>query len=233
MHIHPRVIGTTGELLTADMCKKIDSVWRMVPFNYYGLTEAGVFLGADCSFHQGIHVFEDLFIVEVVDENNEAVPDGTTGYKFLLTNLFNLTQPLIRYEISDVISLAPELCSCGRPFKRITVVDGRSDDFIRLPGRRGNDIHVHPLNFHGPLAEFSEIKEYQIIQERSGIDAFLVFRQGISGDQVAERVKIKLREKIESLGVVCPDIRIRPVPRLERDHRKMGKLSLVKSNINK
>jgi putative adenylate-forming enzyme len=233
LDIHPRVIGTAGELLTGDMSQKIGEAWGVVPYNYYGLTEAGAFLGADCSFHQGIHVFEDFFIVEVVDDKNKPVPDGITGDKFLLTNLFNFTQPLIRYEISDMISVASEPCSCGRAFKRITVMDGRNDDFVRLPGRRGTDVRVHPLNFRSPLASFSEIREYQIVQEPDGIDVFLVLKQGISGDQVAERVKNKLREKIDSLGAVCPDIRLRPVPQLERDHRKMGKLRLVKSNINK
>lgn len=233
LHIHPRVIGTSAELLTAHMRRKMDAAWGVSPYNYYGLTESGYMLGGECSFHQGIHVFEDLFIVEVVDENNKPVPDGATGDKFLLTNLFNFTQPLIRYEISDVISLASGPCSCGSPFKRITVVDGRSDDFLRLPGRQGTDIHVHPLNFHGPLAEFPEIKEYQIIQEPDGIDVFLVLRQGITSDQVAERVKIKLRDKINSLGARCPDIRLRIVPQIEREQRKMGKHRLVYSNINK
>ena len=233
LHIHPRVTATTGELLTRDMSQKIDEAWGVIPYNYYGLTEAGVFLGAECSFHQGIHVFEDFFIVEVVDKNNEPVPDGTTGDKFLLTNLFNFTQPLIRYEIADVISLASEPCSCGSSFKRIAVMDGRSDDFLRLPGRRGTNICIHPMNFHGPLAAFPEIKEYQIIQEPDGIDVLLVLRQGIYGDQVIERIKTKLREQIDSLGAICPDIRPRTVPQLERDYRKMGKRTLVKCNIDK
>ena len=233
MHIHPRVISTNGELLTGDMIQKIHEAWGIVPYNFYGLTESGLILGSDCSFHRGIHVFEDLFIVEVVDEKNRPVPDGATGDKFLITNLFNFTQPLIRYEISDMINMASAPCPCGSPFRQITVMEGRSDDFVYLQSVRGYDIAVHPLNFRSPLIAFPEIKEYQIIQEIDGIDVFVVLKQGVSSDQVVEAVKNKLIEKINSLNALCPDIRIKVVPRLNRDNRKMGKLRLVKSNVKK
>jgi phenylacetate-CoA ligase len=233
LRIHPRAIGTTGELLTGDMIQKIHEAWGIVPYNFYGLTEAGVFLGSDCSYHRGIHVFEDLFIVEVVDEKNRPVPDGATGDKFLLTNLSNFTQPLIRYEITDIINMASDSCLCGSPFRQITVMEGRNDDFVYLQSVGGADIAVHPLNFRSPLIAFQEIKEYQIIQKIDGIDVFVVLKQDVSSDHLVESVKNKLREKINSLNALCPDIRIKVVPRLDRDNRKMGKLRLVKSNVKK
>ncbi len=233
LHIHPSVAATAGELLTEDMSQKIKAAWGSVPYNFYGLTEAGVFLGADCSCHQGIHVFEDLFIVEVVDDNNKPLPENAVGGKFLITNLFNFTQPLIRYEISDMISMTSDACPCGHPFKRIVIMEGRNDDIIYLPGADGTDVRVHPLNFRSPLAAVSQIKEYQIVHETDGIDVFIVLRPGSSGDQVANAIKKKLEGKIESLGARCPEIRIKPVPQLNRDGRKMGKLRLVISNVKK
>jgi len=81
LNIHPRVVSTTAEVRTEDRERKIPEAWGCVPFDNYGMTEAGILFGADCSFHRGVHIFEDLFIVEVVDENNRAVADGSLGYK--------------------------------------------------------------------------------------------------------------------------------------------------------
>jgi len=228
--IHPRTIGTGGEMLTEDMKRKMREAWGITPHDIYGLTEAGAYLGSECSFHRGMHVFEDLVIAEVVDERNRAVPDGVSGARLLITNLFNFTQPLIRYEVSDMISMAAEPCPCGRPFRTIAVMEGRSDDMIYLQGIAGGEFAVHPLNFHGPLEAFDEIKEYQFVQEWKGIDVFIVLRQGVSADQMADRVKKKLKEKLESLGARCPELRIRPVERMERDPQTMGKLKHVQSN---
>jgi phenylacetate-CoA ligase len=74
------------------------------PFDWYGITEGGV-LACDCASHQGMHLFEDLFWVENVDRHGHPVPDGAVGHKLLITDLFNRTQPLIRYELSDMVVL--------------------------------------------------------------------------------------------------------------------------------
>ncbi|HET7319221.1 MAG TPA: hypothetical protein VFK23_08805 [Nitrospirota bacterium] len=233
LQIRPRVISTTGELRTEDMEQKMRKAWGTVPYNLYGMTESGVFCGSDCSLHRGIHIFEDLFIVEAVDERNRPVHDGALSTKLLITNLFNYTQPLIRYEVSDMVSMTGDACPCGRPFRRIVSMEGRSDDILYFPGSAGCDIAVHPLNFRSPMASFPDILEYRIVQERDCVDVSLVLRQGTPADQVAERVKKKLREKVETLGARCPELRIRQVPCIERDTQKMGKLKIVQSNIKK
>ena len=64
-----------------------------------------------------MHVFEDLVHVEVVDDDGRAVPDGSPGSRILVTNLLNRTQPLIRFELTDLVTVSPEPCPCGRPFK--------------------------------------------------------------------------------------------------------------------
>jgi phenylacetate-CoA ligase len=99
LDIRPQVVSTMAEVRTGDMDRKIREAWGVIPFDNYGMTEAGIVFGTDCPYHCGIHIFEDLFIVEVVDENNRPVPDGSPGHKLLITNLFNYTQPLIRYEV--------------------------------------------------------------------------------------------------------------------------------------
>jgi phenylacetate-coenzyme A ligase PaaK-like adenylate-forming protein len=108
LSIRPRVISTGSEVLTEEMAEQIQQAWGIQAFNGYGTTE-GVF-GAECSLHQGIHLFKDLTMVEVVDEQNQPVPEGVPGHRLLITNLFNFTQPLIRYEITDMVTMGEEPC---------------------------------------------------------------------------------------------------------------------------
>ena len=131
LNIHPQVVSTGAEVRTKEMELNIRKAWGVAPFDLYSTTEGGA-LNIDCSLHRGIHIFEDLMIIEVVDEQNQPVQDGAPGYKLLLTNLFNFTQPLIRYEVSDMLTMATELCPCGRPFRLIAKVQGRNDDIIYL-----------------------------------------------------------------------------------------------------
>ena len=232
LNIHPQFVATVGEVRTKEMEQNIREAWGIIPFNAYGMTEGGG-LGCDCPFHRGIHLFEDLFIVEVVDEKNQPVPDGSPGYKLLLTNLFNFTQPLIRYEVSDMITMSREPCLCGRPFRLIAEVEGRSDDIIYLQTPQGRDVPVHPIHFRSPMGALQEIKEYCVLHEDDGINITIVLREGASGEEVANKLRVNLRKKIESVGVKCPKIRVQFVDKIERDPSLMGKLKLVRSNVRR
>jgi len=232
LNIHPQLIETGSEVRTKEMELNIRKAWAVTPFNLYGTTEGGLF-STDCSLHRGMHIFEDLVIMEVVDEKNQPVQDGSPGYRVLLTNLFNFTQPLIRYEVSDMITMSAEPCRCGRPFRLIAEIEGRSDDIIYLQAPGGRDVPVHPIHFYTSMEAFEEIKEYRILLEDDGINIGIVLRGGVSGEEVANKLKASLRKEIESVGAKCPEIRVQFVDRIERDPNLMGKLKLVKSNVRR
>ena len=107
LKISPRVVVTMAEVCTEDMKNKIKDAWGITPCNSYAITEMP-FLATTCSHNKGIHVFEDMAVLEVVDENNRPVPDGVLGHKILITNLFSYTRPIIRYEITDMIEMSEE-----------------------------------------------------------------------------------------------------------------------------
>jgi phenylacetate-CoA ligase len=154
-------------------------------------------------------------------------------YKVLITNLFNYTQPLIRYEMSDMVTIAKEPCPCGLPFRLIAKVEGRSDDIIYLQGHQGQDIPVHPLHFWSAMGVIKEIKEYRVVHEDKGMNISVVLRKGVSGDGVADEIKANLRKRFETLGAKCPDIRVRFIDKIERDPNMMGKVKLVQSNVRR
>lgn len=230
LSIDPRIVSTGSELCTAGMKREIEAAWHSAPFNNYALVEA-MLASAECTQHEGIHIFEDLFILEVVDEQYRPVPDGVPGDKVLLTNLFNYAQPLIRYEVSDMLTIAKEPCSCGRPFRLIARIEGRTDDIVFLPAAEGGEVPVHPDLFHTCVELIPEVKEYQVVHDEAGIHLRLVARDGSSQDEIRVRLQQRLIAALRRLGAQIPTIDIEFARHIERDPKRMGKLKLVQSNV--
>ncbi|MDD1677198.1 MAG: hypothetical protein LUQ40_05630, partial [Methanomicrobiales archaeon] len=136
LKIAPRSVFCASEVLTSETRRLIEHTWGIQPFNVYAATEtAGI--ASECTDHQGMQLYEDLVIVEVVDRENKPVSTGEYGEKILITVLFSRTIPLIRYEMSDSILLSQRKSGCGRPFAFIDDVQGRMEDTISLKGRSG------------------------------------------------------------------------------------------------
>lgn len=218
LDISPRVVSTSSELRTEDRVERIRAAWHTEPFDCYGITEVGLF-GDDCDLHRGIHAFDDLFIFEVVDEQGRTVEPGETGHHVLVTNLFNYTQPLIRYEITDMIGESPEWCPCGRPFPLIKAVEGRSDDILSLPDGRGGEVPIHPMHFRSPLAAAKQVRQYEVVRRDEEI---LVRRDAPAGPKRAAGEAARRRRE-------PPPLRVDFVDAIERDPRTMSKLKLVRS----
>jgi len=228
LHINPCSIAGGGEPLPSELRKQLQAAWQSSIFDIYG-TQEGL-RAMECNPGQGMHIFEDLGVVEVVDEDNRPVPDGTLGHKILFTSLFGFTQPVIRYEISDMMVLAPEPCPCGQPFRRIIAINGRNDDVLYLQGRAGRQIAVHPVHFWNVLESFANIRQYQVVHEADGICLRLMFEEG--NGNTAHSVMEQLARKLHTLGVDCPSIRVELVTTLEDRSRHMGKWKNIISNVN-
>ncbi len=224
LRIEPRVLGTSGEVLTAEMRDRIVAAWGSRPFNYYGASEAGL-IATECDRHAGLHVLEDLVQLEVVDEDYRPVPPGEPGSRLLLTNLFNRTQPLIRYELNDLLTVSPDPCPCGRPFPLLKSIEGRSDDVLELPAVEGGTIKVHPLTLRSPLAGVGALSEYRIVL-RAGelhVDAVLA---GTDGQQACREIETGLGAALTERGAKVPPILVESVTGIPR-HPNSGKHKLI------
>jgi phenylacetate-CoA ligase len=98
-------VNSSSEVLTHDARDMATRAWHVPPYNVYAATETGG-IAAECREHHGLHVFEDLVVPEVVDENYQPMSPGVTGARLLVTVLFSRTIPLIRYEMTDRVRLA-------------------------------------------------------------------------------------------------------------------------------
>ncbi len=229
LDIRPCVVAGGGEPLSGELRKQVNSVWGGSVFDIYG-TQEGL-RAMECGVDGGMHIFEDLGIVEVVDEDNRPVPDGTLGHKILFTSLVGFTQPVIRYEISDMMVLAAEPCACGQPFRRILAINGRNDDVIYLEGPGGNKVAVHPVHFWDVLESYEAIRQYQVIHDPDGLRLRLVFAEG--NGNIARSVREQLLHKLRTLGATCPSVSVELVTTLEDRSGNMGKWKNIVSNVDK
>jgi phenylacetate-CoA ligase len=230
LDISPRIVVTSGETPTGDLAAAVRTAWGGAWFELYGTTETGIF-GVHCAEHAGLHLFEDQFIVEVVDENHRPVPPGQTGDHILLTSLISRTQPLIRYVISDLVTIRPEPCACGRPYRLVAGIEGRSDDILRLVGPGGAEIVVHPLVLRSPMAAVPGLREYRILHDERGLHVRVALRPGVDAASTTAAIDRGLRAAITALGAAEPDVSVEVVERIEDGRDAVGKFRLIESRI--
>ncbi len=223
LRIHPHLVFTSSEVLTEETRRRAEAAWGYAPFNQYAATETGG-AAAECAQDRQMHLFEDLLIPEVVDEENRAVPAGTYAARLLVTVLSRWTQPLIRYELSDSLRLAEGISACGRPFATVGEIQGRTEDTLRLPGRRGASVEVNPLAFHNVL-DAAPASGWQVVEEADGLQVLLA---GVSNGAVEADVVKALNRALEDLGVVVPRITVRHVQAIPKS--TAGKAPLIKSH---
>ncbi|MFL5706972.1 MAG: phenylacetate--CoA ligase family protein [Ktedonobacteraceae bacterium] len=226
LHINPRSLFCGAETLTGDMRRRIEEAWQMKIFDAYATTEGGV-LAAECTAHQGLHLFEDYSIIEVVDQDNRPVPPGEQGDKVLLTVLFRRTQPLIRYEVTDLVRASTgEHCLCGRPFALIDSIQGRTADILHLPSPSGKEEKIYPYLFLN-VFDSLPVSGWQVIQELDGLHVFLT---GASEELRNEQVCNRLQKAFIDRGVLVPPIEIKRVEELAKNARG-GKARMVISRV--
>jgi putative adenylate-forming enzyme len=167
LRIAPRAVNSSSEVLTTEARAMATRAWHVPVFNVYAATETGG-IAAECSQHLGMHLFEDLVIPEIVDDQYRPVPAGEPGDRLLVTVLSSRTIPLIRYELTDRLQLSTRRCPCGLPFSLVDAVEGRTDDVLSLPGQRGGLVQVHPVVFHQTL-DLLDAAGWQIQQQKGGL----------------------------------------------------------------
>lgn len=224
LHIAPRKIFCSGDTLTGDMRRRIEETWQIQLFAAYGTTEGNALAG-ECSSHQGLHLFEDYSMVEVVDEDNRPVPPGSQG-RVLLTVLFRRTQPLIRYELSDLVrTTTGTRCPCGRPFTLIEDIEGRMIEVLYLPSPTGSLERISPYLFTSVFNKLP-VNGWQVVQEQDGLHLFLL---GADEKLRDEQVKEAIQRLFVRQGVLAPPLEVYRVTALHQTAH--GKTPVVISRI--
>lgn len=222
LRIAPRAVMSASEVLTTEARARIRKAWGVEPFDVYAATEpAGV--ASECSRHAGLHLYEDLVVTEIVDEDNRPVPAGITGAKVLVTVLFRRTQPLIRYEMSDRVAWLAQSCPCGRPFALVGALEGRQEDVLVLPAPSGRRVQVHPNVFHEVL-DLAPVAEWQV--EHETMDGVRVRITGASQSFDDASLARHVAAAVERAGALRPHTVVERVDAIPRT--TLGKAPLVR-----
>lgn len=207
LRIEPKRIVTMAEPLFAEARQAVEETWQAPIANLWGTSEGGI-TALGCFKDSGMHISDDLVIVEPVDEHGKPVPSGVRSKKIYLTNLFNPLLPLIRYEISDEVTLVETPCTCGSAHRRIADIEGRHDDVFIY----ARDLAIHPHVFRSVLAREAAISEYQVHQTATGAEIHIVAGEAMDTRHIEE----DLENALEQLGCPQPAVTTTLVPQLPR-----------------
>jgi phenylacetate-CoA ligase len=139
--------------------RKIETALGIDAYNSYGLSEMnGPGVAFECEHKQGMHLWEDNYLLEIVDPaTGEPLPDGRRG-ELVLTSLRREAMPLLRYRTRDITAVIPGPCPCGRTHRRIGRITGRSDDMLIVRG-----VNFYPQQIERVLMGIPELgRNYQI-----------------------------------------------------------------------
>ncbi len=160
-----RILAIGAEPHSEDTRKRIEDMLGVKAYNSFGMSEmCGPGVAFECPRQEGMHIWEDYYIVEIIDPVTlEPVPDGEVG-ELVLTTLKREAMPLLRYRTRDLTRIIPGECPCGRHHRRIDRIKGRSDDMIILRG-----VNIFPIQVEQVLMQFKELaSDYLITLENEG-----------------------------------------------------------------
>jgi phenylacetate-CoA ligase len=192
----PLKIGVFGaEPWSESMRAQAEEKMGIDAYDIYGLSEVlGPGVACECEAKDGLHIFEDHFIPEIVDpETGKRLPDGTPG-ELVFTSLTKEATPVIRYRTRDITSITHEPCSCGRTHARMERIFGRSDDMLIIRG-----VNVFPSQVEDILIKIEGVEpHYQIIVDRQGVMDVVDVRVEVSPEIFSDEIKNleKLEKKI-------------------------------------
>jgi len=154
-----KMLAIGAEPHSEEQRKRIEEMLGVKAYNSFGMSEmCGPGVGFECKEQNGLHFWEDYYIVEIVNpETLEPVPDGEIG-ELVLTTLCREAMPLLRYRTRDLTRVLGRSCPCGRNHIRLDRMRGRSDDMMVLRG-----VNIFPIQIEKILMNFKELGNNYLI----------------------------------------------------------------------
>ncbi|BBB89956.1 MAG TPA: phenylacetate--CoA ligase [Methylomusa anaerophila] len=196
MNIDTRSLQLRLGLFGAEGCSEemrqvIERVWGISATENYGMSELiGPGVSGECQYKQGMHINADHFYPEIIDPvTGDALSYGEVG-ELVITTITKEGLPLLRYRTRDITSLNPDPCQCGRTSVRMTKVQGRTDDMLKIRG-----VNVFPSQIESVLVSIEEIgPHYNLIVRKKGYLDELEIMVELADDSLLEDFR-----KLESL----------------------------------
>jgi phenylacetate-CoA ligase len=206
---------------------KIEEFYGFKGFNSYGLSEMnGPGVAFECPEQSGMHLWEDNYIVEIIDPaTQEPVEEGEEG-ELVLTTLLREGMPILRYRTKDLTSIIPGPCPCGRTHRRIERIKGRTDDMMILKG-----VNIFPMQIEKKLMEIPGIGTNFVIQlDREDYNDSLTVKVEIqkeyfSGDmRQIEALRRRIIEELKSDILITPKVDLMEPDTLPKSEGKAARV---------
>ena len=198
-----RILLIGAEPHTEGLRGRVEEAYGADAFNSYGLSEmSGPGVSFECKAKEGMHVWEDSFLLEVLDpDSQEPVEEGGEG-ELVFTSLNREGMPLLRYRTRDLSFVYPDTCSCGRAHRRISRIKGRTDDMFIIKG-----VNIFPMQVEKILLGILGVgSNYRIVLDTVGVMDEMRVMVEVSGDlwhgevrelnQLRDRIVNELRQEI-------------------------------------
>ena len=191
--------------------RKIEDLFDIDAYNSYGLSEMnGPGVAFECVYKTDLHLWEDAYIVEIINpKTGELVPDGKEG-EVILTNLIRHAMPLMRYRTRDLAFLHKESCPCKRTHRRLSRILGRTDDMLII-----NGVNIFPSQIEEVIMKIPEVgTNYQICVEKQGaLDRLIVKEELYSKIFMGEakqidNLKAKIADELKASITLKPAVEL-------------------------
>ena len=218
-----KIMAIGAEPHSEDTRKRIEEMLGVKAYNSFGMSEmCGPGVAFECKEQNGMHIWEDYYIVEIVNPDTlEPVPDGEVG-ELVLTTLNREAMPLLRYRTRDLTRILPGKCPCGREHKRLDRMKGRSDDMMILKG-----VNIFPIQIETILAQYKELASDYLItldtfEDNDGMTVEVELSDAANVDDYAalqnlnKAITHALRDEI----LITPKVKLVPKGSLPRSEGK-------------
>ena len=196
---------------TGDVRRRIEEAYGLKAYNSYGLSELnGPGVAFECPEQNGMHLWEDHFLLEVIDPQTlEPLPPGEVG-EVVLTNLSRQGMPVLRYRTRDLAALVPGICPCGRSHRRISRIQGRTDDMLILKG-----VNIFPMQIERVLLAMPEVgTNYLVELSRKDFNDLMLVKVEVQQEFFQEDLRYlkslqkKITEALKSELLVTPKVEL-------------------------
>ena len=222
-----RIACVGAEPYTEETRRRIEALFDMKVYNSYGLSEMnGPGVAFECQYQNGLHLWEDAYLLEIIDPNTgKLVPDGEVG-ELVLTTLCRHGMPILRYRTRDLTRIIPGDCPCGRKHRRIDRILGRSDDMIIVKG-----VNIYPMQVERVLMAYPEVgQNYVIVLERDGLKDTMKVQVEIREESFVEDMRVlrglqeTIARALKDSTLPCPAPKARPNASSTSERRVEGRV---------
>jgi len=227
-------VGIFGaEPWSENIRKEIEKKLKIKAYDIYGLSEImGPGVAIECECQNGLHMWEDHFIPEIIDPVTlEVLPHGAQG-ELVITTITKEGIPILRYRTRDITKIIDEPCACGRTHLRISRLQGRTDDMLIIRG-----VNVFPTQIESVLLEVGEVEpHYQLVVRRDGsldtLEVKVELSEALFSDKISnlEKLEHRIKERINSVTGINAKISLvepKSLPRSEGKSQRVVDLRKI------